>query len=260
MVPAKITDRFIAYLLDLTPLAVGIYGTMYVLALRLDRVPNTPAMWRRTIAAWFCFYILYQVLGNLSGATVGKRLLGIRVVGADGRPPGLGRSLVRGLGYLVSTPLFNLGFLWSLLDRDSRAWHDLLAGTRVVEARRRSAGAAALSACASFLVLTGILLGDAWVHLWRPTPLDRAAVLKAREGLQVLAAAEQSYRDRTGAYTDSLLELARESGDPGEFKKALEQIFDPAGFALEAAADRYVLRARALDARRTVVALEGPSR
>ena len=68
----------------------------------------------------------------VTGQTIGKGLMGLRVVGADGRRLGIVRSLVRTFAYLISLiPLF-AGFLWVLVDGDRRAWHDHIAGSRVV--------------------------------------------------------------------------------------------------------------------------------
>lgn len=68
----------------------------------------------------------------LTGATVGKWLLGLRVVRADGNPPTIARSLIRFVGYGLSAIVFFLGFIWVLFDEERRAWHDELAGTWVV--------------------------------------------------------------------------------------------------------------------------------
>lgn len=68
----------------------------------------------------------------VSGQTVGKGVMGLHVVRMDGRRLGIPRSLLRTVAYLVSIiPLF-AGFLWVLVDRDRRAWHDHIAGSRVV--------------------------------------------------------------------------------------------------------------------------------
>jgi uncharacterized RDD family membrane protein YckC len=56
----------------------------------------------------------------------------LRIVGADGRPPGWGRSLLRFAAGLVSWAALGLGFLWVLVDRERLAWHDRLSGTRLV--------------------------------------------------------------------------------------------------------------------------------
>lgn len=74
---------------------------------------------------------------TLGGATVGKRALGIRVVGPDHRPPSLLRSLARYAMYWVSASVFLLGFLWAAWERKHRAWHDLAAGTEVIVAHKK---------------------------------------------------------------------------------------------------------------------------
>lgn len=69
----------------------------------------------------------------LRGASPGKLLLELRVVDArSGRHPGWVQSAIRYLGYLVSALPLGLGFLWAAFDRERRALHDRLAGTRVV--------------------------------------------------------------------------------------------------------------------------------
>lgn len=79
--------------------------------------------------------VLYQVLlEGLAGATFGKWVAGIRVVGPDGRVPGLRRSLARNLLRLVDgLPALNLlGILLVLQSPERARLGDRLAGTRVV--------------------------------------------------------------------------------------------------------------------------------
>jgi uncharacterized RDD family membrane protein YckC len=75
----------------------------------------------------------YQALAHaLVGATLGKRLLGLRVVGPDGRRPGPGRSALRAAVAVLGTTLLGAGPLLALFTRSGRALHDLVAGTAVV--------------------------------------------------------------------------------------------------------------------------------
>lgn len=75
------------------------------------------------------FYTI--VLHSLEGQTIGKLLVGVRVVGLDGEPPPIGASILRYFAYAVSLFPFGLGFVMAGLRADRRALHDLLAGTRV---------------------------------------------------------------------------------------------------------------------------------
>lgn len=79
---------------------------------------------------WLC----YRWWSDASGRSVGKRVMGIRVVRLlDGAAPGWGTGLVRTLSRLLSVGAFGLGFLWALWDADKQTWHDKLADTVVVK-------------------------------------------------------------------------------------------------------------------------------
>jgi len=201
--------------------------------------------------------VLWQFLGNLAGGTPGKRMLGLRVVTEDGDPPGPGRALVRALGWLLSTPLANFGFWIALFHPRTRALHDLLAGTYVVESgSRRSSGSLAFLFAASATV--ALLVLQYWTNLLRPRPDDLRAIARAREGLAVVARIEEAYKAKQGTYTDSLDQLAQASGDPALFRSALLDVFRPAPFRLQAGNHRWRATAAAKDRRNTLVSREGP--
>lgn len=77
----------------------------------------------------------YAALGHaLMGATVGKRLLGLRVEGPDGGAPGIARSVARAALAVAGTAALGAGIVLGLMSRNGRALHDLVAGTSVVRA------------------------------------------------------------------------------------------------------------------------------
>lgn len=91
------------------------------------------------------FVFLYPTLWITyrQGQTIGKRVLGIRVVKLDGNYLGLGHAAIREV--LVKQLLFGFGAsfsfgviqladaLWPFVDRINRCLHDIVAQTRVVE-------------------------------------------------------------------------------------------------------------------------------
>jgi len=78
---------------------------------------------------------VYATLAHaLAGATLGKWLLHLRVVGPDGARPSPSRSAVRSALAVASAAFLGLGFLLALFTRSGRALHDLLARTWVVKA------------------------------------------------------------------------------------------------------------------------------
>jgi uncharacterized RDD family membrane protein YckC len=78
---------------------------------------------------------LYHVIGwSWRGQTVGKWLLGVRVVAVGGGNVRVVQALLRFAGYFISGLPFYLGFLW-ILGPDRRGFHDRLAHTEVVYSR-----------------------------------------------------------------------------------------------------------------------------
>lgn len=81
------------------------------------------------------FYMV--LLEGLLGTTLGKWLLGLRVVGLDGRRPGLWKSFIRNfLRFVDSLPTLNiLGVILILKSSEKARFGDRVAGTRVIIAR-----------------------------------------------------------------------------------------------------------------------------
>jgi uncharacterized RDD family membrane protein YckC len=86
-------------------------------------------------------FLYFTFFYSFGGASIGKHLMGLRVVRADGRPLRPARAALRTLAYVVSMLLFYAGFLNVLVDDRRRAWHDILNGTVVVHSWRAYPGA-----------------------------------------------------------------------------------------------------------------------
>jgi uncharacterized RDD family membrane protein YckC len=73
------------------------------------------------------------------GGTFGQTLLGLRVVRAiDGGPIDGGMSCIRALvfyaeSFFASWLIGLLGFVWAAFEPRKRAWHDMAAGTVVIQ-------------------------------------------------------------------------------------------------------------------------------
>ena len=76
--------------------------------------------------AYFVFF------WSVSGSTPGMALVRLRVLTADGRPLGPGRSFVRLVGLVIAVAILFLGFVPVLVSRRRQALQDYLAGTVVV--------------------------------------------------------------------------------------------------------------------------------
>jgi uncharacterized RDD family membrane protein YckC len=83
-------------------------------------------------AAWIVWSALYFVtFWTLTGQTPGSRLLGIRVVSANGGRLKFRQSLRRAVGMALATVMLGAGFLPVLTDERRRGLHDRMAGTVV---------------------------------------------------------------------------------------------------------------------------------
>jgi uncharacterized RDD family membrane protein YckC len=76
------------------------------------------------------------VMWKLRGTTVGGIVCDLHVVRLDGRPLDWETAIVRALGCFLSLFVVFLGFIWIAFDANNQAWHDKIAGTVVVRAKR----------------------------------------------------------------------------------------------------------------------------
>lgn len=89
--------------------------------------------WATGVVAFMVWAFLYLFLSQaIVGRTLGKAVVGLRVVQADGSTLTGGRALTRTLTFPLSAALLGLGFLMIIVHPRHRALHDLFAGTAVV--------------------------------------------------------------------------------------------------------------------------------
>ena len=109
--------------------AVGLVGYL----LTMYTADGPAPIDRLIIFTGLIFSVAYYLYGwTKSGQTMGKMVLGIKIVGADGRPPSGGKAVLRYLGYVLNAIVLSLGFLWAAFDRKSQGLHDKIAGTYVI--------------------------------------------------------------------------------------------------------------------------------
>jgi uncharacterized RDD family membrane protein YckC len=134
---AGAVTRLLAHWVDLAVAGflfiVGSAALDYVLEtiVGVDAVTDDLGAWRAAVGAvWFFLY--WWVSIALAGKTVGKALLGLRVVTRDGDILSSSRSALRAAAFPFSYVLFGFGFLGIVLGRERRALHDAIAGSAVI--------------------------------------------------------------------------------------------------------------------------------
>ena len=148
VVPAGFGSRAVAAILDgvgcwlvLQLLGSALGGTVRERLTALAEAPEVQEAAAIRYGVTFLLLALVVTLGwyviptALFGWTLGKKLLGMKVVTADGDPPGLLRVLFRELaGKSLSQLVCGVGYLLPLFDPYGRALHDHVAQTLVVKA------------------------------------------------------------------------------------------------------------------------------
>ncbi|HVX54049.1 RDD family protein [Nocardioides sp.] len=137
--------RFYAWALDRLFSLVVYAAAGAVAYLTLIRPGHTLAGVAAIVAVAVVVWLIGVLMTGLAGVTPGKSLCGLKVVGIrSGAPAGLGpafvRQLVVGLGGYPTLGIGDATLAWvATLDGSGlrRSWHDLVAGTIVVDVRRR---------------------------------------------------------------------------------------------------------------------------
>jgi uncharacterized RDD family membrane protein YckC len=133
--PAGFALRFGALLFDLLVTMIAWMAFTFVLSyLSKKSVVSSNSMLASVyIVALGLFALNFVLLAGRTGQSLGKRILGIRIVRENGLPFGVGAAVTRHVaGYLLSAIGAFLGFAWILWDRKQQGWHDKLARTIVV--------------------------------------------------------------------------------------------------------------------------------
>lgn len=132
--PATLTARIAAKAIDVG-MVVALVGAVFVLAAAhvwlTDRAQIAPFIGIAALAGGGLGFIVYTVVAEWrTGATIGKRAMGLHVVRESGAPIGLGQAVVRQLP--VTLQFFWVDVLFALFTERGQRAFELLSKTRVV--------------------------------------------------------------------------------------------------------------------------------
>jgi len=89
-----------------------------------------PSLFIPFLVPWL-YYALQE--GSEGGATIGKRIMGIRVISVDGRPIGFGTATGRFFGNLLNMLTLFIGYALMFFNARNQCLHDMITSTIVVK-------------------------------------------------------------------------------------------------------------------------------
>ena len=120
--------------------ALLLFGVLFVATLIAvaanDGEPIPPQHPLMTTFLFFVAFFYFGYFWTRWGQTLGMKAWKVRVTDRRGGPISWWQALLRFLVALASWGLVGLGFLWALVDRERRTWHDLYSETRLVVEQR----------------------------------------------------------------------------------------------------------------------------
>ncbi len=122
--PAGMFKRGIAFAID-----VAILIVVERIAAKLTGRESSAFMLESIVGAFY-YGVLEGVAGN---ASVGKRVMGLRVCDLNGQDVGFLPAFIRGVVHNLSWVILGIGLLMAFFNERGQALHDRLAGTMVVD-------------------------------------------------------------------------------------------------------------------------------
>lgn len=135
--PAALWRRLLAMVYDaLLLVAVLMTATAIILPITGGEAIVGVARWPYRVYLLIVGCGFFAVFWHFGGQTLGMRAWRLQVRGANG-PVTWGEAWLRSVSALLSWLALGLGFAWSLIDDEKRAWHDQLSGTRLLVIPKR---------------------------------------------------------------------------------------------------------------------------
>jgi uncharacterized RDD family membrane protein YckC len=253
---ANFSERVVAFAVDIL-----LFVALFPVTLSL-LFPGEP-LWNHSkgypmVWIFIGIFLVYQAFMASEGrVSLGKRLMGLKVVDMHGHALSVPAAMLRSVGYMLSS-MFSLGFIWGLFSGSRQGWHDLLVGSVVVSSRRKTASFHKLALAGSWAVVAAIAAIYTWEVAWANAYYRVSIVADAQVGLDEIGRLQHIHKSLYGRYAESLESLAPLSGQPYTFLNDMHHLFDAEkGVTMKVTRNGYELEARAIDRRHTTVRLSG---
>lgn len=128
-------SRLVAHIIDGAILSISIGIISWITGIEFSsgvmEIVYSPGGWISffLVLAYFVYFETSE-----KQATIGKSVMGLKVIRQDGKKMETSDAIIRYLGKVLSAVIFMIGFLMVLFDDQKRSLHDRIAKTYVVKA------------------------------------------------------------------------------------------------------------------------------
>ena len=128
----SLARRLGAMFYDLLLLAAILIGASFVLAISFKIYPEHPLFIIYQSCVYVVSFLFYAWFWTHGGQTLGMKIWKFRITSIDGSTVDWVSACVRFMVAIASWLPFGLGYLWSLIDKNKRTWHDIASKTQLV--------------------------------------------------------------------------------------------------------------------------------
>jgi len=177
--------RFLAYFIDtlILGLLTGALSTSMVF--RWGEHGRSGTAWLPGALVAGAYFIFFWVKQN--GQTLGKRFMALKVVKENGKSLDWETAVLRYIGYLISSFVLGLGFLWVAFDKKKQGWHDKIAKTKVVRTSQKPKTKIVVLILVAIILVSLVamsLVGFGFFKLWEAVKENPGRLRKFEEAIE----------------------------------------------------------------------------
>lgn len=253
VVIAGFNERFIAYLIDTLPFILLHYYTL-TLAIKNNYVIYSDSFANKWKILWILLFIIYEVIFTSGGRrTLGKKIMGIKVISRTGEDLSIFKAFVRVIGYFISSFTLNIGYLISLTNKNRISLHDFIASSLVIRTKEKSPFMEGFIIVLSWGLIAFFVGSWANRTILQLTPYEKKQISEARRTLAKLAKLEEIHFRKYGFYTNDLKRLADLTGNTKAVRYELSKTLEDGSIEIASDGKSFIIKAKAKNWRKTQV-------
>ncbi|MBT3392665.1 MAG: RDD family protein [Elusimicrobiaceae bacterium] len=249
---ALFLERALAFAIDYFPFPM--LGLFTLITLYKKGYNFTLAQDALCILGFLFLFIIYHAIFNSGGrVSLGKFLMGIKVITLEDQPLTFKKAFIRGFVILVEAFTFFIGFVFAIFTKNKQAVHDMVVNSTVISTREKTTTEILVVSIAGTILCAALILTKYYAFFLAPSLQEKIALAKASQQLDQIALLQYVHKEEFGYYTNDVLRLSLMSGDTVQFQRDMQNSFYRKGFRMGAGEDDFSITGYAKDGKRTEV-------